>query len=231
MRPPDKNAQREAQVRKINKELIKLYSAKWNLAKIPLDKPIRYGWYRQLVLRGDIARRKDASVFQEILNACGSSEWGRTKKEIEEQWERNVWRRDYWQWPGFRRIGKRAYRRLSVRAKKYFVQYELRWNPWQGSVKKYYCHVPEYFFVPTYSKAYVTHLQAVDSELESQIAFLNNQLNGDDLFAYSSYKRKAHLNKYIRKWDIRNERRRTKMSLQQYDEERYEQLTYKSLSY
>ncbi len=229
MKPPNIKEQRLTQVRNAEKEWRKLYIAKRNQALIPLDKPIRYGWYRHFVLRHDIARRKDAAVFQEILDACGSSEWGRTKQEIDDHLERTSWCSDYWQWPGFRRIGKRAYRRLSVQAKKYFVQYELRWNPWQGSVRKYYCHVPAHFFVPVYCKAYVTHLQSVDSELDSKIARLENQLLADHLYPVSRKGKSDWPNKWMRKWEIRNGRRRTKMALQQFDEAKYEQMTYKSL--
>ncbi|MDW3191533.1 MAG: hypothetical protein R8G66_04190 [Cytophagales bacterium] len=196
-----------------------------------MDKPIRHGWYREYVLRDDIARRKDAHVFLEILDACGSSEWGLTKREIEEQWERVTWSKDYWQWPGFRRIGKRAYRRLSVRAKKYFGHYEVRWNPWQGSVRRYHCHVPEYYFIPKYTKAYVTHLQSVDSEIDSKISRLENQLLSDELYPYSWWAANGLTNKFMRKWEIRNERRMTKIALQQYDEECYDRWAYKKVSY
>lgn len=231
MRPPNIKEQRLSHMRQAEKECSKLYLARFNLALIPLEKPIRYGWYRHLELRDDILRRKDAAVFQEILNVCGSEQWGKTKLEIDDQWERITWCKDYWQWPGFRRIGKRAYRKLSVRAKKYFVKYEVHWNPWQGSVKRYYCHVPEYFFVPKYTKAYVTHLQSVDSELDSKIAKLNNELLSDDLYDISRRGKSDWPNKWMRKRNARRIRHRVRTALILYDEDRYDACMGKALDY
>ena len=61
MRPMNKIEEKEALVRKIRKELIKLWKADSELGLIPLEKPIRHGWYKHLVLRKDIARREDAA--------------------------------------------------------------------------------------------------------------------------------------------------------------------------
>lgn len=232
MRPRNVIEQRLSRVRLAEKEWRKLYIARRNLALIPLEKPIRHGWYRHYELRDDILRRKDAAVFQEILNACGSEEWGHTKLEIDERWERSTWCKDDWQWPGFRRIGKRAYRRLSVQAKKYFVEYEVRWNPWQGSIRRYHCHVPQYYFVPSYTKAYVTHLQSVDSELDSKIARLENELLGDELFAITRRGKSDWPNKWMRKRNARRTRHLVKTALNEYDDEdRYDLSIGKVLDY
>ncbi len=231
MRPPSIKDQRQAQVRQARKEWSKLFLARRNLAQIPLDKPIRYGWYRHFKLRDDILRRKDVAVFQEILNVCGSYEWGNTKLDVDEQWDQDNWCKDYWQWPGFRRIGKRAYRKLSVKAKKYFVQYELRWNPRQGSVRRYYCHVPQYFFVPTYTKAYVTHLQSVDSELDSKIAKIENELMSNEFYAIDMRGQSSWPSKWMRKRNVRRIRHRVRAALSECDEDRYDSCIGKALDY
>lgn len=222
MRSQNTIIQRESHARKIHKELNKLYQAKFNLALIPLDKPVRHGWFKYLVLREDVARRKDAAVFQEILDVCGRCVWGRDKPKADEEWERYQKADRDWQWAGLAWITKKMINRLSPKAKQYFVEYEWKWTPWEGSIKRYYCHVPKYFYVPTYEKAYVTHLQAVDSELESQIAHLENQLLGDDLYVYSRYARNNWPSKWWKQKEARRGRRKARMFLNRYDEVEYD---------
>jgi hypothetical protein len=232
MKPPDIADQRKSQVRKLKKEWVKLQTARRNLAKIPLDKPIRYGWYKQLVLREDVSRRIDAAVFQEILDMCGRHVWAKTRRLADERWEDLVrTRRRNWQWCGFARISKHRYNELSPGARKYFTAYEWKWTPWQGSIQRYYCHVPKCYFVLTYKKAYITHLQSVDSELDSKIASLENQMRQDEFYPYSWWAANSWPNKFMRKWEIRNARRRARMALRQYDEATFDQLTYKGIAY
>lgn len=216
--------QREARARQIRQERDRLYAAKWPRGKVPLEKPIRHGWHKYLKLRADIARRKDAAVFEEILEVCGCWVWGLNKDEADHEWERTARsRKRDWRRAGFTRISKCHINKLSIKAKKYFVAYEYYWSPWQGSVKRYYCHVPEYYFVPAYKKAYITHLQVVDSELESRLDELENALLSNDLFRYSWYAGNGWSSKWWRRKEARNGRRRARMFLHAYDEEEYDQ--------
>ena len=232
MRPPDITEQRKSHMRTLKKEWEKLQTAKRNLAKIPLDKPMRYGWYKQLTLRADVARRVDAAVFQEILDVCGRYVWAKTKRMADEQWEDLLRsRRRNWQWGGFARVSKHRYNRLSPAAQKYFTEYEYGWNPLKGSLKRYYCHVPKCYFVLTYKKAYINYLQSVDSELERKIAEVEDVMRQREMFPYSWWAGNRWINKYERKWDIRNARHRAKRALRQYDEATYDQLIYRGINY
>lgn len=232
MRPTDIADQRKSQIRKIKKEWVKLHAAKRNLAKIPLDKPIRYGWYKQLALREDVARRIDADVFQEILEVCGRWVWARTKGLADEQWEHLLRsRRRNWQWGGFARVSKHRYNELSPAAQKYFTAYEWRWTPWQGSIHKFYCHVPKSYYILTYKKAYITHLQSVDSELDSKIAELENQMRKNEFYPYSWWASNGWPNKYMRKWVNRKARHQVKRALHDYEEENFDGLMRRSVSY
>ena len=73
----NKIEEKESIVRQVQKELSILYQALYSLGEIPLDKPIRNGWYKRLIMRSDISRRKDADVFREWPTLCylASVEW------------------------------------------------------------------------------------------------------------------------------------------------------------
>lgn len=221
MKVPNKVEQREAMARQIRKELVELRRARRNLGQLPLKKPLRYGWYKHLVLREDIVRRADAEVFQEILEACSGSVWGRDKAMADQEWERQESENGDWQWAGMTWITKRKYQRLSPRARKHFVELVWKWTPWQGIIKKYYCLVPRYYYIAVYEKAYVTHLQVVDHELDSRIAHLEQRMFGQHLFSYSWKAQDGWPNKWWRQTCHRRDRRKSKANLRQYDEENY----------
>lgn len=229
MRFANKIEQKETRARQIQQQLNVLHRAHGNLGKIPLQKPIRNGWYKHLVLRADISRRKDAYVFQEILEVCARWVWGSDKKMANKRWTHNIKHNKDWQWAGLAWITRDKYKVLSAKAKRYFVAYEWKWTPWQGSMKRYYCHVPKYYFVTAYEKAFITHRRVVNSELERKIAELENQLLSNELYPYSWNANNDWVNKWWRKRDRRKIRHRAKMALRAYDEERYDQLVGKAL--
>lgn len=71
MRGRNKIELRKTLVRRIQNELWLLRRARANPGQVPLEKPIRNGWFKHLTLRDDISRREDAKVFQEILDVSG----------------------------------------------------------------------------------------------------------------------------------------------------------------
>ena len=117
----NKIEEKESTVRQIQKELRILYQALYSLGEIPLDKPIRNGWYKHLVMRPDISRRKDADVFQEILDVCSRWVWGSDKKMADKRWVQNVKHNKDWQWAGLAWTTPDRYKILSPKAKRYFV--------------------------------------------------------------------------------------------------------------
>ena len=83
MKQANKIMLREREVRSIHAELDRWYSAKWDLGEYKLSKPIKNGWYKHLTLRDDVARRKDAYIFQNVLDIAGIWIWGRDKKHAD----------------------------------------------------------------------------------------------------------------------------------------------------
>lgn len=221
--------QRETQVRQIHKELGDLYEAKRNMSKLKLPKPLRYGWYKHLRLRGDIERRVDAATFQEIIEVCGSWVWGREKKRVNQNWiERTKKDRD-WQFPGFKKLSKEDFEKLSIKAQRHFVEHEKYWSAWTGSVKVYYCTVPRFYFVTTYSRAYVYEKQLVDANIESRIDELENNLLDNKLYGIAYRSRGYWPRKYYKNQYNRKTRRMKKINWSNFDEHDYEVRLYKAI--
>ncbi len=210
-------AYRKKEVNSIQKELKKLERAKWNLGSYELEKPIRHGWYKHLRLRDDIARRKDCDAFQSIIDVAGLSVWGRNKKHVELVWTKENSSKEFIQFPGIMKLNQKEFDKLHPKAKAYFEGFEQYWTSWSGRVMRYYCRVPRYYFVMTYTKAYNTHRTIINPELERKISELDALILRDGYFEYSwnagSYKdtwKGSFIQKRIR--------RKVKMTLMNYDD-------------
>ena len=208
----NKHENREKEIRAISTELNRLYRAKWDLGLYKLPKPLRHGWYKQLGLRHDISRRRDVAIFQSIIHVAGIRIWGRNKKQVDLAWTKDNAKRNDIQFPGLRKIDKKRYRSLTQSAKKLFEGVEISWTYWRGTEMIYHCRVPHYYFILSYTKAYITHRTIIDSELEQKIseleALLRRAAYYDLNMARHSYTDHWH-GPFINK----RERRRVKMAL------------------
>ncbi len=230
MKSLNKIDQRETLVREIKKELSVLYDQLCNLDSVKLDKPIRHGWYKGLVLRADVERREDSAIYQEVLDTCGRWIWGSDKKYTNRNWDRNVKKNKDWQWAGLAWIRKEEFFKLSDKAKKLFVEYEWKYDPWCGSIKRYYCHVPKHFYITTFKRAYVTHMQVANGIVDKRVAELESQLLSNDLFEFSWIGNGGWMNKWLRKMESRNHRHRSKTALKNYDELNYDRSVGRAMS-
>lgn len=221
---------KKKQVRKIQKEIYRLYESRRNISTEKLEKPIRYGWYIHLTLREDILKRKDAHVYQEILDVCGEWVWGRNKQDVNKNWEHYKRHRKDWQWAGMCWIDKGKYQALSEAAKKHFRAYEWDWNPWRGTIYRYYCLMPKYYCVTKFTKAYVTHRQVADGTLDSQMTELEEKLLNKPLYRFSYYAGNNYDgDKWWRKRFHKRVRQRSRAALKNYDEEHFDKMSIKAL--
>ena len=201
---------REKEVRALKKERDKLYRALRELGYVSLEKPLRYGWYKHLVLRDDIARRKDAAIFQEILDVCGNDVWGRDKKQVEKSWDRENRINKYLQFPGFKMIEKIEFNKLSVKAKQWFDGYDWHWSVGYGFVKRYHCQVPGYYFKITYTKAFITKKRVVNPRIEKRIEEINEKLSTNEYYKYA-----INHYKWISSFYHKRERQKAKLMIDQ----------------
>jgi len=218
---------REKEVLAIQRELRKLRNAKWNLGSYELPKPIRHGWYKHFRLRDDIARRRDAKVFQNVLDVAGMKIWGRDKKHMEKVWAWAMRRDPRVLVPGIYKLDKKRYRSLLPAAQKYFEGFELNWTYWRGSHMEYHCRVPSYFFVPTSTKAYITHRKIIDAQLEMEISELEGLLLLPKYYALDNYSYRNHWRSFI---GHKRDRRKVKMGLSKVSIENYEEIIWEPQS-
>ena len=214
---------REKRFRALSRERHQLLLASFSLGYLPLEKPLKHGWFKHLALRDDIARRKDASVFLEILKVSGMDIWGRDKKHADKVWNETSKQDKEVQFPGIRKLNQRAFDKLSPKAQKWYEGFDWYWCPFRGHIKRYYCRVPRYYFKLAYTRGYITKRKIVDPQLERRMAEVEAELQSNEYFdSYTNYYRSSWRSFQHHK----RVRRRVKQSLSAYDEEHFDRETY-----
>jgi len=173
--------QRQKELRLLEKERWTLWLAMRNLGSIKLDKPLRHGYYTHLILRDDISRRKDAKVFQEIIEKCRVNIWGTNKTHADKCWNGYNTRNSQIQWPGFYKLDEKRFDKLSNKAKRHFEKIPHQPN----HATRYYCNVPRWYFVKTFTKAYITHRQIIDPKLNRRLDEIDEKLRNSKYYNLS----------------------------------------------
>lgn len=150
-----------------------LYDIKNALGYEKLEKPYQYGFNAFHVLRDDISRRKDADVFQYLLDTYSTTPWSKD----------GIFYRKYKRYnsdnrPKFRLISEADYEKLEPKYKKHFIHDAKEDRKfWNGTVYKYYrCYLPPHFLVMKVVNYYITHKQVIDATVESELNFVNNKI-------------------------------------------------------
>lgn len=169
-------------IRKIYQTMSEMRDAMWHLPMITLDKPRFVGWQRFFVLRDDIANRKDAREFREILDMINTTVYSRTKDfshyDIEDQPNKySAYQHSFLRGQHLKTISHKQYEKLNEFKKKWFGEC---WEP-RGNYK-YYRFNPSYFFVYKIKRHYVTQVPVLDTELESKITELQNKIRTHNLW-------------------------------------------------
>ncbi len=206
---------RKKEVRAIKTEQRRLWQARRNLGSYELKKPIRHGWYKHLELRKDISRRKDAAIFQNIIDVAGANIWAREKKLADAKWSYMLNRENAHVEPGILKLDKRQFKKLMHKAKAHFERVEVRASWGFGTVKEFHCTVPHYYFVETYTKAYITHRKIIDAELERKSDELDALLFRPGYYGTDFHNWRLH--RWFTKIEIKAKRRKVNMMLSNVD--------------
>lgn len=152
------------------KRLYLLRKAKHNQPLIPLDKPVHHGWERYFVLRSDLTHSKNAKVLTIILGMINNFVHSRTKDFTYKHWKT---KKSFPVIQNLNRLTDKQGQELEPSLQKWFVRtkffHEYSKQPFYNWV---FTH-PQ-FFVFRIRPYFLTHKQLVDSEVESEIAFLND---------------------------------------------------------
>ena len=177
MRPKHIKEQRDKEVRRIYKRFSQIHKENQALGYIELQKPIRHGWFKEIVITHKIERYKNEAAILEVFNCIEKIFWGRTKAEAQKKWEEQISRcliyRD------FPTISKKQFNELSLKAQSlctpfyYKVRYEG--NKYKQKLR-FYIRIPKQAYKIKYTRAYITHSKRIDPLLESESALLQQQL-------------------------------------------------------
>jgi hypothetical protein len=170
--------ERQKLVRRIKKEQWKIWDQRRDLPDIELDKPIRHGWYKEIVLTENLERYNSKEAVEKIFAILNKYHWGRTKDECDKQWENQ--RSKHFIFRDVPTISKRQFSKLSDRAKVLCTPFQFREN--RKWITRFYVRIPVHAYRIKYTRAYITHRKRIDPNLESRLAQLENKLKSPGIY-------------------------------------------------
>ncbi|CAL2082611.1 hypothetical protein [Tenacibaculum sp. 190524A02b] len=166
-------SKRLREVRSIWKRQREIAFEKRNLGYVKLDKPIRHGWFKEIVITQNIERYKSKEHILELYNVIEKRYWGKSKAHANKLWFNQVSK--YLIYRGFPTISKKQFNKLSYKAQKMCTVYSFR-NEQKKLKHRFYIRIPKGTYKIKFTRAYVTHSKRIDPELESEYALLNRKL-------------------------------------------------------
>ena len=138
-----------------------------------LENPYQYGYNAFHVLRDDISRRKDAEVFQYLLDNYSVTTWSKDGNFYKTYKKYVIDNR-----PHFKLICEADYLNLEPKYKKFFIHIEKEDRKfWNGTVNKYYrCYFEPHFLVMKIVNNYITHKKVIDSEVERELSYVRDKI-------------------------------------------------------
>lgn len=167
---------KELELKRIQRKLSKLQDAVYALGLVELPAPLFKGWKRCFGLRADILNRKDAKDIKEILEKINMYVYSRKKDFSEYDFDEPALFRAKQRLKG---LSVKEWQALNPHQKTFF--YKWKDPDFRKSNVRYY-FTPDYFFVHKVKRHYITHVPILDSELESQIAEIENKIQVEHLW-------------------------------------------------
>lgn len=183
---------RRKEVRAIYSRLNEIWIAQRALGYIKLEKPIRHGWYKEIVLTSNVERYKSERYIVELFDAIEKYVWGRSKEETEKVWlnqtSKHLIYRD------FPTISRKQFNKLSDRAQKMCTPFQYKF--FKKLRTRFYIRIPKGAYRIKYTRAYITHSKLIDPRLESEKAWLHQRLLREGY-----YEQNERFNRWKRNWD------------------------------
>lgn len=173
MKPVSIKEIREKEVRRLYKEWSEINRKKRNLGYIKLEKPIRHGWFKELVLLNKLERYKCKPEIEEIAQELNHSVWGRTKEEAQKKWDNE--QSNYLIYRDIPTLSPKSYNKLSEKAKKHCTIFEFKY--YKKIRKRYYVRIPKHTYKIKFIRAYNTHSKIIDPALESKTDLIRQQFH------------------------------------------------------
>jgi len=171
-----------------------------NRARIKLEKPIKNGWYMHLQIREAYLGKSNSDILIDICNAVTIKAKAWHKSDCQKKWKRKLKKGYDIRLPGMQGISRQEMKKLSPKAKAFFVYYGHRYG--YKSEPVYMCMLPRYYFQTTYSRAYITHVIPYDATVIKRLEEIEQILQSRKYYKYSWNGSRCTF------WDIENKHRR-----------------------
>lgn len=198
MKPKHIKQQRKQEVRLIHKRIWEIRKEIRNLGYIKLEKPIRHGWFKEIVITQNIERYKSKIYILELYNVIEKQFWGRTKEEASNSWFKETSKHLIYK--DFPTISKKQFNKLSDKAQKMCTVFQYR-DDKKKLKTRFYIKIPKSAYKIKYSRAYITHSKRIDPLLQSESDLLWQQLNKN------GYYNIAHYNYWKDRWQTSEQRK------------------------
>lgn len=208
LRPKHIKERREKEVSRLWKRRCEIWQEKQDLGYIELKKPIRHGWFKEIVITHKVDRYKNQAAILEVYDKVEKFYWGRTKAEAQKKWEHQTSR--HFIYKDFPTISKRQFNKLSYKAQCLCTPFYYR-NDRKKLKLRFYIRIPGGAYRIKYTRAYITHSKRIDPLLESESALLEQQLK-----KHGYYEADQKLNRWRDYWvlpDVKQERLKSKRAL------------------
>lgn len=173
MKPPHIKKQRQREVRRLLNRQWEIYKLQRNLGYIELEKPIRHGWYKEIIITEKAGRYKNKTAILELYDIIERYYWGRTKEEAEKKWLNQTSK--YLIYKGFPTLSKKQFNKLSYKAQCLCTAFQYR-NERKKLRVRFYIRIPKGTYKIKYTRAYITHRKRIDPKLISEDNFIDLQL-------------------------------------------------------
>lgn len=187
------------------KEVLRIHQRHWDIGKerralgyIKLEKPIRYGWFKELVITYRVERFKNAKYIMEVYEKMEKCLWGRTKEAAEKRWQSQTLK--HYIRNDVPTLSRRQYNKLSDGAQRLCVPFVHRIERKKVRIH-YYVKMPKGTYRVKFTRAYITHSKRIDSILESEASLLDQQLE-----KRGYYEIDQKMNQWKYDWDWKDEK-------------------------
>ncbi len=210
LKPKHIKQQREKEIRQIYKRWREIVTENKALGYIKLVKPVRHGWFKEIIITHKVERYKNKAAILEVYDKVEKRFWGRTKEEANEHWFQQTSK--YFIYKDFPTISKKQFNKLSFKAQCMCTPFYYKTERKKQKLR-FYIKIPKGAYRVKYTRAYVTHSKRIDPALEREDALLDQQLLKSGYYNLAqkrwSWRHRHYWNKLVHK----KEKQKTKVNL------------------
>ena len=225
MKPQNLKSERLKEVRRILKRQREIYKELRNLGYRKLEKPIRHGWFKEIVITQNVERYKNRAAIEELFNKVERAYWGRTKELAERKWGNRMSKHLIYK--DFPTLSKKQFNKLSEPSKAMCTSFYYR-NEAKKLKLRFYIRIPKGTYRIKFTRAYVTHSKRIDPNLLSEDSFLENKLLRS---GYYEIIRKIYNWKYYDETEVKRKRRKVKSQMKALKQHSIEKLIKEEISW